>query len=87
MFNGVFQLCILYLPDAFKRYLKLSSETQIPIHKVKRFAKIKGILKLYLTNLIKVNIDIDFDIDPYQFTTRVCIDICIYLFIHRFYIM
>ncbi|OAD60434.1 Nucleolar complex protein 2 like protein [Eufriesea mexicana] len=40
--------------DAFKRYLKLSSESQIQIHKVKRFAKVKTILKSYLTNLIKV---------------------------------
>ncbi|XP_017767611.1 PREDICTED: nucleolar complex protein 2 homolog [Eufriesea mexicana] len=54
VFNGVFQLCILYLPDAFKRYLKLSSESQIQIHKVKRFAKVKTILKSYLTNLIKI---------------------------------
>lgn len=55
VFNEVVQLCILYLPDAFKRYLKLSSETQPQIHKLKRFGKVKNILKSYLTDLIKVN--------------------------------
>lgn len=55
VFNEVVQLCILYLPDAFKRYLKLSSETQPQIHKLKRFGKVKHILKSYLTDLIKVN--------------------------------
>lgn len=56
MFNGVVQLCILYLPDALKKYLKLSSETQFQAHKVKRFGKVKSILKSYLVDLIKVNI-------------------------------
>ncbi|XP_048261065.1 nucleolar complex protein 2 homolog isoform X2 [Bombus terrestris] len=54
VFNEVVQLCILYLPDAFKRYLKLSSETQSQIHKLKRFGKVKNILKSYLTDLIKI---------------------------------
>ncbi|KOX74962.1 Nucleolar complex protein 2 like protein [Melipona quadrifasciata] len=46
VFNGVVQLCILYL--------KLSSETQFQAHKVKRFGKVKGILKSYLLDLIKI---------------------------------
>ncbi|XP_033353806.1 nucleolar complex protein 2 homolog isoform X2 [Bombus vosnesenskii] len=54
VFNEVVQLCILYLPGAFKRYLKLSSETQPHIHKLKRFGKVKNILKSYLTDLIKI---------------------------------
>ncbi|XP_031833246.1 nucleolar complex protein 2 [Nomia melanderi] len=54
VFNGVVQLCILYLPDAFKRYLKLGSENQFQAHKCKRFVKVKGILKSYLTDLIKI---------------------------------
>lgn len=54
VFNGVVQLCILYLPNAFKRYLKLSSETQFQAHKVKRFGKVKSILKSYLLDLIKI---------------------------------
>jgi hypothetical protein len=47
------ELSIIYLPDAFKRFLKLDSESQ-EAHKSKRFPKVRGILKLYLTDLIKV---------------------------------
>ncbi|CAK9795928.1 Nucleolar complex protein 2 homolog [Anthophora quadrimaculata] len=54
VFNGVVQLCVLYLPDSFKRYLKLNSETQLQAHKARRFGKVKNILKLYLTDLIKI---------------------------------
>ena len=54
VFNGVVQLCILYLPDAFKRFLKLGPESQFQAHKCKRFGKVKGILKSYLTDLIKI---------------------------------
>ncbi|XP_011865771.1 PREDICTED: nucleolar complex protein 2 homolog [Vollenhovia emeryi] len=52
-FNGVMQLCIMYLPDAFKRFLKLDPESQ-EAHKSKRFGKIRSILKLYLSDLIKL---------------------------------
>ncbi|XP_070160038.1 nucleolar complex protein 2 [Polyergus mexicanus] len=51
IFNGVMQLCIMHVPDAFKRFLKLDSKTQ-EAHKSKRFRKIRGILKLYLSDLI-----------------------------------
>ncbi|XP_076239293.1 nucleolar complex protein 2 [Calliopsis andreniformis] len=54
VFNGVVQLCILYLPDAFKQFLKLDSEKQSEIHKIKRFGKVKGLLKSYLTDLVKI---------------------------------
>ncbi|XP_078036307.1 nucleolar complex protein 2 [Augochlora pura] len=54
VFNGVVQLCIMYLPDAFKRFLNLGPENQFKAHKSKRFVKIKGILKSYLTDLIKI---------------------------------
>ena len=54
VFNGVVQLCILYLPDAFKRFLKLGPESQFQAHKCKRFGKVKSILKSYLTDLIKI---------------------------------
>ncbi|KAG5336953.1 NOC2L protein, partial [Acromyrmex heyeri] len=53
IFNGVMQLCIMYLPDAFKRFLKLDQESQ-EAHKSKRFRKIRWILKLYLSDLIKL---------------------------------
>lgn len=54
VFNGVVQLCILNLPDAFKRFLKITPETQFQVHKSKRFGKVKGVLKLYLTDLLKI---------------------------------
>ncbi|XP_029036015.2 nucleolar complex protein 2 homolog isoform X1 [Osmia bicornis bicornis] len=54
VFNGVVQLCVLYLPNALKRYLKLDSESQFQVHKSKRFVKVKNILKSYLTDLIKI---------------------------------
>lgn len=50
------QLCIMHLPDAFKRYLKLDPKSQ-EAHKSKRFRKIRGILKLYLSDLITVCIN------------------------------
>ncbi|XP_018349997.1 PREDICTED: nucleolar complex protein 2 homolog isoform X1 [Trachymyrmex septentrionalis] len=53
IFNGVMQLCIMYLPDAFKHFLKLDEESQ-EAHKSKRFGKIRWILKLYLSDLIKL---------------------------------
>lgn len=49
------QLCIMYLPDAFKRFLRLDSESQ-EAYKSKRFGKIRVILKLYLSDLIKVRV-------------------------------
>ncbi|KAL0118609.1 hypothetical protein PUN28_009347 [Cardiocondyla obscurior] len=52
-FNGVMQLCIMYLPDAFKRFLKLNPELQ-EVHKSKRFRKIQAVIKLYLSDLIKL---------------------------------
>ncbi|XP_018397154.1 PREDICTED: nucleolar complex protein 2 homolog [Cyphomyrmex costatus] len=53
IFNGVMQLCIMYLPDAFKRFLKLDEESH-EAHKSTRFVKIRYILKLYLSDLIKL---------------------------------
>lgn len=54
VFNGVVQLCMLYLPDAFKRFLKVTPETQFQVHKAKRFGKAKAVLKLYLTDILKI---------------------------------
>lgn len=47
------QLCIMYLPDAFKHFLKLDPESK-DAHKSRKFGKIRTILKLYLSDLIKV---------------------------------
>ncbi|XP_066594371.1 nucleolar complex protein 2 [Prorops nasuta] len=54
VFNGVIQLCILYLPAAFRRFLKVGTATHFDAHKSKRFKKVKVVLKSYLTDLIKV---------------------------------
>ncbi|XP_001604471.2 nucleolar complex protein 2 homolog [Nasonia vitripennis] len=54
VFNGIVQLCMLLLPDAFKRFLKLGDEPDFEAHKAKRFPKIKGLIKSYLSDLIKV---------------------------------
>lgn len=56
VFNGVIQLCILHLPNAFRRFLKLGTNTHFVAHKCKRFIKVKGSLKSYLTDLITVGI-------------------------------
>ncbi|XP_014479702.1 PREDICTED: nucleolar complex protein 2 homolog [Dinoponera quadriceps] len=53
VFNGVVQLCIMHLPDAFKSFLKLESVSK-DLHKSKRFPKMRGILKLYLADLLKI---------------------------------
>ncbi|XP_043267395.1 nucleolar complex protein 2 homolog [Venturia canescens] len=54
VFNGVVQLCIMQLPEAFKRFLKLGPENRFEAYKSKRFVKVKGVLKAYLTDLIKI---------------------------------
>lgn len=46
----------MHLPNAFKCFLQLDSKYHIMAHKSKRFVKVRGILKLYLTDLIKVSI-------------------------------
>ncbi|KAF7379922.1 hypothetical protein HZH68_016870 [Vespula germanica] len=54
IFNGVIQLCIMHLPNAFRRFLKLGTNAHFAAHKCKRFIKVKGSLKLYLTDLITI---------------------------------
>ncbi|XP_025160764.1 LOW QUALITY PROTEIN: nucleolar complex protein 2 homolog [Harpegnathos saltator] len=54
VFNGVVQLCIKELPEAFKCFLKLDSTSIKEVHKCKKFPKVQGILKTYLADLIKI---------------------------------
>ncbi|XP_033226481.1 nucleolar complex protein 2 homolog [Belonocnema kinseyi] len=54
VFNGVVQMCVMNLPEAFKRFLNLGSQTRFEAHKAKKFVKVKGALKSYLTDLIKL---------------------------------
>lgn len=44
----------MLLPQAFKRFLNIGDETHFEAHKTKRFPKIKGVLKSYLSDLITV---------------------------------
>ncbi|XP_028045568.1 nucleolar complex protein 2 homolog [Monomorium pharaonis] len=53
LFNGVMELCITYLPDAFRRLLKLDAESR-EAHKSKNVEKIQKVLKLYLSDLINL---------------------------------
>ncbi|XP_034951113.1 nucleolar complex protein 2 homolog [Chelonus insularis] len=54
LFNAVVQLCILSLPDALKKFLKISSEAEFEAHKSKRFPKIRSVLKTYLKDLLEL---------------------------------
>lgn len=54
VFNAVIQLCVLELGPAVKRFLGLTAKSKQPPHKCKRFVKIKGLLKVYFTDLLKV---------------------------------
>lgn len=54
VFNGVVQLCVLNLPAAFRKFLKISGESRFEAHKLKRFPKIKGTIKSYLADLLKI---------------------------------
>lgn len=59
VFNGVVQLCILHLPNAFKRFLRMEGKVKIEAHKSKRFPKIRGTLKSYLGDLLRVRFKLD----------------------------
>ncbi|XP_053606989.1 nucleolar complex protein 2 [Plodia interpunctella] len=53
VFNAVIQMCVLYLPNAVKKYLGMEQSGKDP--KVcKHFSKIKGPLSAYLTDLLKL---------------------------------
>lgn len=54
IFNGIIQLCIMQLPEAFKQFLKIGDEPKFEAHKLKRFPKVKNVLKSYLIDLVKV---------------------------------
>ncbi|KAJ8675632.1 hypothetical protein QAD02_011418 [Eretmocerus hayati] len=54
IFNEIVQLCVMLLPTAFKKFLKLGEGTRFEAHKAKRFPKVKRLLKSYLSDLIRV---------------------------------
>ncbi|XP_011554611.3 nucleolar complex protein 2 homolog [Plutella xylostella] len=53
VFNAVIQMCVLYLPNALKKYLGMEQSGKDP-QKCKHFKKIKGPLIAYLSDLLKL---------------------------------
>ncbi|XP_050319123.1 nucleolar complex protein 2 homolog [Bactrocera neohumeralis] len=54
IFNGVVQLCVLHIQPAILRILGLSDRSTAPLHKTKKWAKVRGCLRYYLTDLIRL---------------------------------
>lgn len=54
VFNAVVQMCVMDLPEAFRRFLNVGPQARFEAHKAKKFVKVKGTLKSYLTDLIKL---------------------------------
>ncbi|XP_061402569.1 nucleolar complex protein 2 homolog [Musca vetustissima] len=53
-FNGVIQLCVLHLQPAILRFLGVKEKSNIPLHKTKKWNKVRGCLRYYLTDLIRL---------------------------------
>ncbi|XP_043465157.1 nucleolar complex protein 2 homolog [Leptopilina heterotoma] len=54
VFNAVVQMCIMHLPESLKSFLGLGTQTRFDAHKAKKFVKVKGTVKSYLTDLLKL---------------------------------
>lgn len=55
IFNGIIQLCVLYLEKAIRTFLKLGSKSNFKeIQKCKKFTKVKSVLRSYLLDLTKL---------------------------------
>ncbi|XP_030380631.1 nucleolar complex protein 2 homolog [Scaptodrosophila lebanonensis] len=53
-FNGVIQLCVLHLQPAILNVLGVKPNSTLPLHKYKKWVKIRGCLRYYLTDLIRL---------------------------------
>uniref|UniRef100_T1P9I6 Uncharacterized protein n=1 Tax=Musca domestica TaxID=7370 RepID=T1P9I6_MUSDO len=53
-FNGVIQLCVLHLQPAILRFLGIKEKSNVPLHKNKKWNKVRGCLRYYLTDLIRL---------------------------------
>ncbi|EDW80267.2 uncharacterized protein Dwil_GK21114 [Drosophila willistoni] len=53
-FNGVIQLCVLHLQPAILRVLGVKPQSSLPLHKHKKWVKVRGCLRYYLTDLIRL---------------------------------
>ncbi|KAH8410341.1 hypothetical protein KR009_012351 [Drosophila setifemur] len=53
-FNGVIQLCVIHLQPAIIRLLGVKPNSSMPLHKHKKWVKVRGCLRYYLTDLIRL---------------------------------
>ncbi|XP_043646305.1 nucleolar complex protein 2 homolog [Drosophila teissieri] len=53
-FNGVIQLCVIHLQPAIIRLLGVRPNSSLPLHKHKKWVKVRGCLRYYLTDLIRL---------------------------------
>ncbi|XP_030565549.1 nucleolar complex protein 2 homolog [Drosophila novamexicana] len=53
-FNGVIQLCVLHLQPAIIRVLGVKPNSSMPLHKHKKWVKVRGCLRYYLGDLIRL---------------------------------
>lgn len=53
-FNGVIQLCVLHLQPALLRFLNVTPRSSMPLQKTKKWNKVRGCLRYYLTDLIRL---------------------------------
>ncbi|XP_017082525.2 nucleolar complex protein 2 homolog [Drosophila eugracilis] len=53
-FNGVIQLCVIHLQPAIIRLLGVKPNSSLPLHKHKKWVKVRGCLRYYLTDLIRL---------------------------------
>ncbi|EDW03481.1 nucleolar complex protein 2 homolog [Drosophila grimshawi] len=53
-FNGVIQLCVLHLQPAIIRVLGVRPNSSLPLHKHKKWVKVRGCLRYYLGDLIRL---------------------------------
>lgn len=54
IFNGVIQLCVLFLERGIRTYLGLKKSNIKDIQKCKKFSKIKHVLRMYLVDVTKI---------------------------------
>ncbi|EDW13032.1 nucleolar complex protein 2 homolog [Drosophila mojavensis] len=53
-FNGVIQLCVLHLQPAIVQVLGVKPNSSLPLHKHKKWVKVRGCLRYYLGDLIRL---------------------------------
>lgn len=54
VFNGVLQLCVLHLQPAVYKFLGIQLKSSTPLHKTKKWSKLRGCLRSYLIDLTRL---------------------------------